>query len=72
MAKFKCSAESVGYLEEIVEARSEDKAWEIFEEDLEQGDVPEIGIGSIENKKVESVTAKEAKKIQEANAKAVW
>ena len=55
MAKFRISAESVGYLEETIEAKNEDEAWEILEKKLEMGDLEEVD-GSIENKKVEKVT----------------
>ena len=54
MPKFKITAEAVGYLEEIIEADNEDKAWEIRESKLEDGALPEID-GSIENKQVEVV-----------------
>jgi len=52
MKKYKITAESVGYLEEIIEAENEDQAWKILEEELDAGVMPEVH-GSIENKKVE-------------------
>ena len=65
MTKFKCTAESVGYLEEIVEARNEDEAWDIFEDDLDNGSVDEIGVGSIENKQVELISDEEAEGLED-------
>ncbi len=61
MPKYKITAESVGYLEETIEAKNEDEAWDIFEEMLENGEVSEASdpsgwpTGSIENKRVELV-----------------
>lgn len=52
--KYKLTAESVGYLEQVVEAKDEDEAWAKLEELLEQGALPEVD-GSIENKDVELV-----------------
>lgn len=54
MPKYKITAESVGYLEEIIEAANEDEAWEVLEKRLEDGALLEVD-GSIENKDVELV-----------------
>ena len=67
MPKFICTANSIGYLEEIIEAENEDKAWEIFQSDLENGAVSEIGLGAIEDEEVREVSNQEAKEIEEAN-----
>ena len=52
MAKFKCTAESIGYLETMIEAENEEEASIKFEEMLDNGEVPEVGLGSIENKEI--------------------
>lgn len=54
MKKYKITAESVGYLEEIIEAENEDEAWEILQEKLDNGALPEVD-GSIENEDVEEI-----------------
>lgn len=54
MKKYKCTAESVGYLETTIEAENEDEAWAKFNAMLENGEVPEVD-GSIENEEVEEV-----------------
>lgn len=52
--KFKCTAESIGYLETIIEAEDIDEAWDIFNNKLEMGDVPEKD-GAIENEAIEPI-----------------
>ena len=54
MKRYKCTAESVGYLETTILAENEDEAWEKFNSMLENGEVPEVD-GSIENEDVEEV-----------------
>lgn len=49
--KFLIKAESVGYLEEEIEAKDADEAYKILENKLENGELPEVD-GSIENKEV--------------------
>jgi len=54
MKKFRFTAESVGYLEEIIEADTEEEAEKIAQEHLENGSVPEVD-GEIDNEKLEEV-----------------
>lgn len=54
MQKFKITAESVGYLEEIIEAKNEEEAYNILEAKLENGELKEVD-GEICNKKVEVI-----------------
>lgn len=52
--KYKISAKAVGYLEEIVEAKSEDDAWKILNDKLEDGTLSELD-GWVEGEEVEEV-----------------
>lgn len=54
MAKYKIIAESIGYLEEIIEADNENEAYAIMDEKLDNGAMEEVD-GAIENKRVEKV-----------------
>lgn len=67
MPKFICTAISVDDLEETIEAENENKAYEIFDKDLEDGAVPRIGLGSIEDRVCFLVRDEEAKKVEEIN-----
>ncbi|MDE2026722.1 MAG: hypothetical protein KGJ07_09620 [Patescibacteria group bacterium] len=56
MTKFLCTAESVDYLGEEIEAKTEEEALQIFNEHLENGAVPvDRSIGSIENVEAQSL-----------------
>ncbi len=50
--KYRITAESIGYLENIIEAENEHEAWDQMEEMLNSGNMIEEH-GTIENKKVE-------------------
>lgn len=49
MKKFLCTADSVDYLSVEIEAKSEQEAWEKFNDMLCDGLVPETGDGTIDN-----------------------
>lgn len=54
MPLFKCTARSVGALEELIEADNENQAMNIFEEHLAAGTVPEV-FGFVDEEDVEPI-----------------
>lgn len=54
MPKYKITAESIGYLEDIIEAENEDEAWEKFDEMLNGGEMTEVH-GSTENQQLQEI-----------------
>ena len=55
MKKYHCTADDVNWLDETIEADSQEEAERIFQEHLDNGLVPATGNGAIENKCVEEI-----------------
>lgn len=53
--KFLITAESAGYLEKVIDAKNENEAQEIMDRMLENGEMPEVGDGSIENEQIQKL-----------------
>lgn len=58
MKKYKFTAETIGFLEETIKANSYSEAWEIAQQHLIDGKVPENGFGEIDNEHLEEIKEK--------------
>ncbi|MFA5013996.1 MAG: hypothetical protein WC549_00450 [Actinomycetota bacterium] len=55
MKKFRFTARAVDVLEEIIEAETIEKAEKIAQEHLENGSIPIVGEGYIDNEELEEI-----------------